>query len=292
VSHPAEIVVKTLQHRKAVPLPRGELFVGADFLDRYFPQLAGDYPRQLEAAARRFGLAAIGVDLNVDGYYSFLTTGGYGVLEAYFGIGCINGPFSRLIEAHGFVGAMLSTRKKSGLFIDLAGRQLGEMERSVRLAHENGLRAMALTDDIAGKNGLLFSPTYFSDTILPVYRDMAAMIKAQGLFAFLHSDGDTRNVIDPLIDAGFDCIHPVDGQGGLDLYELKKEFEERVAFMGHIDLMAWDKARITREVDDAEKAFGTNGGLVLGSAGGISLRVPEDALSALYPPVPEGELRA
>jgi hypothetical protein len=292
VSYPAEIVVKALRHRKAAPLPRGELFVGADFLDRYFPQLSGNYPGQLEAAARRLGLAAIGVDLNADGFYSLLTTGGYRALEAYFAVGCINGPFSRLIEAEGFVGAMISTRRKPGLFINLAGQQLGEMERSVRLARENGLRAIALADDIAGKNGLLFSPAYFSRTILPVYRDMAAMIKAQGLFAFLHSDGDMRNVIDPLIDAGFDCIHPVDEQGGLDLYALKREFEGRVSFMGHIDLMAWDKGRIMREVDAAEKAFGADGGLVLGSAGGISLRVSEDALSALYPPGPEGELRA
>ena len=292
MSHPAKIVVKALQHRKVASLPRGELFVGADFLDRYFPQLSGDYPGQLKAAARRLGLAAIGVDLNADSSYALLTTGGYGAIETYFGIGCINGPFSRLIEAEGFVGAMLSTRRKPDLFLDLAGRQLGEMERSARLARENGLRAIALTDDIAGKNGLLFSPTYFNDTILPVYRDMAAMIKAKGLFAFLHSDGDMRNVIDPLIEAGFDCIHPVDGQGGLDLYELKKEFEGRVSFMGHVDLMAWDKARIMREVDAAEKAFGAHGGLVLGSAGGISLGVSEDALSALYPLAPEGELSA
>ena len=257
--------------------------MGTDFLDRHFPRLSGDYPGQLKAAARRLGLAAIGVDLNTESSYSLLGTGGYGGLEPYFAIGCINGPFSRLIEAEGFVGAMISTRKNPGRFRDLAGRQLREMERSVKLARENGLRAIALADDIAGKNGLLFSPGYFTDAVLPVYRDMAAMIEAQGLFAFLHSDGDMRSVIDPLIEAGFDCIHPVDGQGGLDLYELKNEFAAKVSFMGHVDLMAWDTARIVREVDAAEKAFRASGGLVLGSAGGISLGVSEDAFAALYP---------
>jgi hypothetical protein len=289
VSHPAEIVVRALQHREVASLPRGELFVGTDFLDRYFPQLSGDYPEQLKAVAHRLGLAAIGADLNREKSYSLLTTGGYRGLEAYFAIGCINGPFSRLIEREGFVGGMLSTRKKPSLFVELARHQLREMERLVRLARENGLKAIALADDIAGKNGLLFSPAYFTDTVLPVYRDMAAMITAQGLFAFLHSDGDMRGVIDPLIDAGFDCIHPVDGQGGLDLYELKKEFVGRVSFMGHIDLMAWDRARIVSEVGAAGKAFGPTGGLVLGSAGGISLDVSEDALSALYPLATRGE---
>jgi hypothetical protein len=289
VPHPAETVLKVLQHTKVTSLPRGELFVGTDFLDLYFPRLSGNYPGQLEAAARRLGLAAIGVDLNSVDSRSILVDGGYGGLGEYFGIGWINGPFSRLIEKEGFVNAMVSTRKKPGLFVDITSQQMGEMETTVLLAHKNGLRAIALADDIAGKNGLLFSPAYFSDTILPVYRDMAALIRANGLRAFLHSDGNMRGVIGALADAGFDCIHPVDAQGGLDLYKLKDEFAGKVSFMGHVDLMAWDGARIIREVDSADRVFGAQGGLILGSAGGISLDVPKEALVALYPSILEGE---
>jgi len=291
VSHPLEVVVKSLQHSEVDILPRGELFIGTDFLDRHFPQMAGDYAAQIQAAVRRMGLSAVGVDLNTVSSLGILSADGYRQIEEYFTIGWINGPFSRLVHVEGFVGAMISTRKTPGLFAELATGLMKELETTLRLAGRNRFQAIALADDIAGKNGLLFSPTYFAETILPVYRDMAAMIKAQGLFTFLHSDGDMRAVIELLINAGFDCIHPVDGQGGLDLYELSEQFSGRVSFMGHLDLMAWDKARIEDEVNSAEQAFSSKGGLILGSAGGISLDIAEEALSALYPQTVEGESR-
>jgi uroporphyrinogen decarboxylase len=142
--------------------------------------------------------------------------------------------------------------------------------------------AIALADDIAGNNGLLFSFDYFVNTVWPVYRAIAEIIKGSGLSAFFHSDGDTRKVIEFLVQAGYDCIHPVDVQGGLDLYTLRKEFGERVSFMGHMDVMAWDAERITSEIGRAEKSF-DKGGLILGSMGGISLDVSPGALRALYP---------
>ena len=245
---PVESVIEVLRHKKVPSVPRGELFVGKDFLHRHFPDLSGDYPGQLLAAARRLSLSAIGIDLYADGSRAVFDAGGFGRLEGYFSIGCINGPFSRLIGARGFAGAMMSTRRDPTAFAVIAERQLREMEESVESAKNNGLQAIALADDIAGKKGLLFSPRYFAETILPVYRDMAAMIRGRGLFAFLHSDGDMGDTIGPLIEAGFDCIHPVDAQGGLDLRALTLRFGAEVSFMGHLDLFACDARRIADEV--------------------------------------------
>lgn len=41
----------------------------------------------------------------------------------------------------------------------------------------NGFRAIAITDDIAGNKGPLFSYDYFVDTICPVYKGIAGIIK-------------------------------------------------------------------------------------------------------------------
>lgn len=91
-----------------------------------------------------------------------------------------------------------------------------------------------------------------------------------------------------LIETGYDCIHPVDTQGGPDLYELREGFGEKVSFMGHIDLMSWGKERICSEVGLAENEF-RNGGLILGSTGGISMDLADDALRTLYPWDKRGE---
>ncbi len=140
---------------------------------------------------------------------------------------------------------------------------------------------MAIADDIAGNRGLLFSPDYFVDAVCPAYRDMARIIGENGLSPFFHSDGDIRKIIGSLIEAGYQCIHPVDGNGGLDIYDLRAEFGDRVSFMGNVDIMAWDAARIRQEVARAESEF-AEGGLILGSMGGLSLDVRPDALFALY----------
>ncbi len=144
------------------------------------------------------------------------------------------------------------------------------------------MSAIALTDDIAGNKGLLLSPGDFTDIVLPCYRQVTEIIKSNDLYAFFHSDGDTRTLIEPLIGAGYDCIHPVDAQAGLDLYELKKTFGNRVSFMGHIDIINRDKEQIAQEVKHTEDVF-KEGGLILGSTCGLSMETISDRLHALYP---------
>jgi uroporphyrinogen decarboxylase len=281
-----QAISDALSHRNPGFLPRGELFITQPFLDRFFADLRGSYPRQLNAAVRAMGLSLVGLDLNEGASMLLPSLGEAGELEDRFIAGYINGPVSRLIESHGFVDAMKSMRKEPALFSETTGNLLRFIENGAKAARKHGLMAIALADDIAGNKGLLFSPDYFKNTVWPAYREIGEIIKGNGLSAFFHSDGDIRKIIELLLQAGYDCIHPVDGQGGLDLYALQKEFGERVSFMGHIDVMAWDADRIASEIDRAEKVF-DKGGLILGSMGGISMDVKPEALRALYPGLEE-----
>jgi uroporphyrinogen-III decarboxylase len=277
-----EAITGVLSHRHVDFLPRGELFIGGDFLDYHFPDHKGDPIKQLQKAARSLGLSLVGVELNTEKSLSLLSNNTYEQLQEYFIAGYINGPISRLIEKHGFKKAMLSTRNDPSLFSNTATELTKEIAEKTALAHANGFKAIVLADDIAGKNGLLFSSRYFIDVVLPVYGRIAETIKASGLYAFIHSDGDMRKVIDLLAEAGYDCIHPIDAQAGLDLSALQKEFGKKITFMGHIDMLGWDEKRIHDEISFSEDRF-TNGGLILGSTGGISMAIPEDKLSLLYP---------
>jgi uroporphyrinogen-III decarboxylase len=263
-------------------VPRGELFIGSDFLDYHFPRHKGEPIKQLQQATQSLGLSLVGVELNSEKSHPLLSDNAYKELQEYFLAGYVNGPISRLIEKYGFKKAMLSTKNDPSLFSDIAIELTKDIENKVTLALANGFNAIVLADDIAGKNGLLFSLSYFTDVVLPVYSRIAAIIKAAGLYAFIHSDGDMRKVIDLIAEAGYDCLHPVDAQAGLDLSALQKEFGDKITFMGHIDMLGWDETRISNEIELAEKKS-TNGGLILGSTGGISMAIPEDKLSLLYP---------
>ena len=277
-----EAVTDALNHNHVAFLPRGELFIDRSFLDHFFSKHKDEYVKQLETAAQCMGLSVMGVEINGEWSRSLLMDMSYKKLEGYFTVGCINGPVARLIENYGFSNAMLSMKENPSLLSGVATQLLREVEEKTRLAYANRFRAIAIADDIAGNKGLLFSFSYFLDVVWPIYRKIAEIIKESGLFAFFHSDGDMRKVIEPLIRAGYDCIHPVDTQAGLNLYELKKEFGESVSFMGHIDTITWTKEHIHKEISLAENEF-KKGGLILGSTCGISMKTVNDKLGVLYP---------
>jgi uroporphyrinogen-III decarboxylase len=282
VQHNVEVITNVLDHRHVDVLPRGELFIGSDFLDHYFPRRKGESIKQLQEAAESLGLSLVGVELNSEQSRSLLINNACNELQEYFVAGYVNGPVSRLIETHGFKKAMLSTRNDPALFSNIATALTEEIKEKAALARANGFSAIVLADDIAGNNGLLFSLRYFTDAVLPVYSRLAAIIKEAGLYTFIHSDGDMRKVIDLIAGAGYDCIHPVDAQAGLDISALLRESGDKISFMGHIDMLGWDEARVRNEIVIAEKKF-RNGGLILGSTGGISMAIPEDKFRALYP---------
>jgi uroporphyrinogen decarboxylase len=278
-----ENVVKVLCHEHPVGIPRGELFLGKDFLDHYFQPFKGQYIRQVNLAARSLGLSAVGIDLNGEQLHRLPGTGNFKDLDEFFAIGCSSGPVSHLINHLGFFKAVMTIRKTPFVFLDLTDGILKTIQIQCEFAKTHGLCALAVTDDIAWNKGLLFSPTDFMNHVLPSYQRIAEMVKSHGLYTFFHSDGNTTEIIDGLIEAGYACIHPVDTQAGLDLYELKKKFGQQISFMGHIDLLAWNEDRIKQEIHRAENEF-KNGGLILGSAGGLSMETTEDKIGALYPP--------
>lgn len=279
---PVDQVIRTLRHEPVKPLPRGELFVSRNLLDRLFPDEHGDLPRQLERILRELGLSLVGVDLEREEARSLLSRRGLQGLEGYFLVGTLNGPLARLIEKEGFFKGMIEIVQRGPSFSEVSARFLDALKEAVRQVSSNPIRAICIADDIAGSQGLFFSSKDFNASLRPVYRKAVEIVKASGRFVFFHSDGDIRKIIDPLIEDGFDCLHPVDAQAGQDLYEWKKAFGDRLCFMGHIDIVAWSEERIEEEVDRAENSF-AGGGLILGSSCGLSIDTVSDRLGALYP---------
>jgi hypothetical protein len=282
VLHPIDTVTRVLNHHPVDRIPKGELFINKSFLDHFFGKFKGEYILQLQTAAESLGLSLIGVDLSLPWSQSFLGNRPYKPLEGYFLVGCLSGPVAGLIETHGFVNVLLAMKNNRTLFLSREAVLLKDVEKKTQEARNNGFSAMAVTDDIAGNKGLLFSTNDFLELVWPTYQQMAHIIRGRGLYAFFHSDGDISEIIPNLIEAGFDCLHPVDTRAGLNLYDLNEKFDRQMSFMGHIDLLAWNEDRIAQEIRRAEKKF-NNGGLIFGSSGGLSLETAEVKLCLLYP---------
>jgi len=131
-------------------------------------------------------------------------------------------------------------------------------------------------DDMAYNDGPMFSPRSFERVFLPGYRSMINAFKNAGAtYVMLHSDGDIRPLLDMLIDAGIDGIHPLERRAGMDPATLRAAYP-RLILAGGMDnsgtLIDGPAERIETDARELIE-LGRNGGLIIGTHS-ISPEIP------------------
>jgi uroporphyrinogen decarboxylase len=121
--------------------------------------------------------------------------------------------------------------------------------------------ALFIGNDFGTQNGLLMSPAHFREFFLPWIAKFAAQAHRHGLHFTLHSCGGIADIIDDLIAAGVDCLHPLQIRAkGMEPEQLAPRFNGRITFMGGVDtqdlLQHGTPADIDREVGRLLDAFG------------------------------------
>jgi len=93
-----------------------------------------------------------------------------------------------------------------------------------------------LYDDMGYRNGPLFSPRMYRELCLPAHKKVCDFFHGYGLKIILHSCGNVTKLVPDLIEAGFDCLQPLEVKSGMDLIALKEQYGQTLAFMGGIDV--------------------------------------------------------
>ncbi|RIK29218.1 MAG: hypothetical protein DCC55_38195 [Chloroflexi bacterium] len=104
-------------------------------------------------------------------------------------------------------------------------------------------------NDMAYRNGPLFSPRTYRNCILESDQMLCDYFHSLDIPVIYHTDGDIHKLIPPLIEAGVDCLQPLEAKANMDVRELKAEYGDRLAFMGNIDTrkMADPDSRVIEE---------------------------------------------
>jgi len=145
-----------------------------------------------------------------------------------------------LAEDRAWVKDMMDT------LMDLVLRGFHEM-----LARGFEFDGVFVANDLGYRNGTFFSPATFREVEFPAQQRMYATFREHDLPAILHSCGNVREHVPQLIEAGLTCLNPLESKAGMDVVELKREFGDRLAFMGGIDVRAMadpDPEVIEREI--------------------------------------------
>ena len=91
-------------------------------------------------------------------------------------------------------------------------------------------------NDFGTQLDLICGPAQFDQFIMPWFERFTKQAHAHNYQALLHSCGAIYKVIDRLIDAGVDCLHPLQARAAnMDAETLARDFRGRIAFMGGVD---------------------------------------------------------
>ncbi len=91
-------------------------------------------------------------------------------------------------------------------------------------------------NDFGTQLDLICGPAQFDQFIMPWFVRFTEQAHRHGYQAILHSCGAIHKVIDRLIAAGVDCLHPLQAKAAhMDADTLARDFKGKIAFMGGVD---------------------------------------------------------
>ena len=133
-----------------------------------------------------------------------------------------------------------------------------------------------LASDLALRTGPMFSPAMHRELCCPALKRLCNFLHAQDVQLIFHCDGDFRPLIPNLIEAGVDCIQPLEVHAGMDVRELKRDYGDRLAFMGNIghDEMLLPDDEMEAVISDKLRTAMDGGGYLYHSDHSVAPDVP------------------
>ena len=97
-----------------------------------------------------------------------------------------------------------------------------------------GADFILLVHDVAFNAGPFISPGQFNEIVTPYLARLVQRIKDKGVLAFVHSDGMLMPVLDQILSTAPHLLHSIDPMAGMDIAEVKRRAQGRVALMGNV----------------------------------------------------------
>lgn len=142
-------------------------------------------------------------------------------------------------------------------------------------------------DDYGGTSDLMISPDSFRQLILPELARIAGMVKEfrSDLPIAFHSDGAIARIIGDLADIGIDILNPLEPLEAMDWAAVKRQFGDRMCFMGGVDLkkaLPGSKDDVIADVRRCIDTFAGGGGYILTSANHMQGDIPPENIVTMF----------
>jgi uroporphyrinogen decarboxylase len=143
------------------------------------------------------------------------------------------------------------------------------LENAIKL----GADILVSADDYADKATTMMSPKHFKDYVLPGLTKIVSRTHELGAKYIKHTDGNITGILDMLVESGIDGLHPIDPSAGMNIFEVKKQYMERICLIGNVDcvntLCKSSTQEVEREVKDLIYGLKEYGGFMVASSNSI-----------------------
>ena len=204
-------------------------------------------------------------------------------------------PFKTAWELRGLQNVLMDyylNREFLEAFYDKIYTLETEVARRIAAA---GADQLGIGGDIAMQDRMLIPPKLWREIDKPrlAYLISEAKRLNPGIHIFIHSDGNLMEIMDDLIEIGFDIINPVQPEC-MDPTEVKQRWGDRITLHGTLSIQQTlpfgTVEDVRREVTDRIENCGYNGGLVIGPSNVIPYDVPIENVVTAFQTVLEYDM--
>lgn len=149
-----------------------------------------------------------------------------------------------------------------------------------------GADVITLSDDWGSNNNMLFSPPMWRRMIKPYAQRVVQHARGRGAPVNLHSDGYIMDIMDDLVEMGYQMIHPVQESAGMDPQEIKETYGDDLVVYGSLDvvdgLYTHEGEELDQYIRDRFAVYAPGGGFVFNTGHFVQPDIPVARLQRAY----------
>lgn len=203
----------------------------------------------------------------------------------------VSPPYKLAKTAVGYEDYLLRTVDDRPFLLELSRRLAFHNAKAMEAFMAFPLTALLYAGDLCCNTGPMLSPETILELWLDSTREFLSPFKVKGIPTILHMDGDFSSILELILLASPDALHPLEVCGALDIYRVKQQIGDRVTLIGNIDLNTTlsfgSPDDVRQSVREHIRRLAPGGRYMCGSSHEISDAVPEANFRALFEAVRE-----
>ena len=142
---------------------------------------------------------------------------------------CLNGPFG--IENHLMYLALYEDDLHK-----VYQRQAEWNKQFAMNCLDLGIDMIHVSDDWGAQNALMFSPETWWKLMYPYHKITCDAVRERNGYLSLHSDGNVTQVLDGIVELGYNVLHPYQVSAGMEYSLYFDKYSDKFTIMGGVDV--------------------------------------------------------